>query len=156
MDLQLTNHNSRTFPREVEGTTSRVDTFNHLFEHACGGHARQVRTAGSSSQRQSQPNQIVGGITDYGLVEIANLDGHSALGVRQGAEVSDMAIAANPHRRPVRDLAGALIQPIVEGRMRIESPVEANEDKALIVMLGEVLSCPGKLSAGAWATSSPN
>ena len=47
---------------------------DHLLDHAGGGDARQVGATGGGGERQAEADQVVGGIADYGLVEIADLD----------------------------------------------------------------------------------
>jgi len=44
----------------------------------------------------------VGWITDDGLIEVANLDFHMFRGVGDGAEIAEVAVAANPDGRSVR------------------------------------------------------
>ena len=48
-------------------------------------------------------------IADHRLIEIANLDIDLAVGIGQGAQISDMAIAADPDRWP----CGTLLLPEV-------------------------------------------
>src|SRR5271155_2964293 len=44
-------------------------------------------------------------ISDYRLIEVADLDIDLAVGISQGTQISDMAIPANPDRRTLRHLA---------------------------------------------------
>src|SRR5580704_358307 len=55
------------------------------------------------------------GISNHGLIEIADLDQDPALRVRERAQVSQMAITANPNGRALRQLApGAALEPPVK------------------------------------------
>src|ERR1700689_616550 len=57
----------------------------------------------------------MGGVSNHCLVEIADLHQDAAFGVRQRAQVSQMAVTANPDWRPVRQIAsGAAFQPLVK------------------------------------------
>src|SRR6516225_1748356 len=47
-------------------------TVHHFFEHPGGRHARQIGSSGRRRQRQRQPDEVVDGISDDGLIEIAN------------------------------------------------------------------------------------
>jgi hypothetical protein len=54
-------------------------------------------------------------ITDDGLIKVPNLDCNAAVNRPNRAEISDMAIAADPHRRPFGQGAGLLFfEPLVE------------------------------------------
>ena len=55
---------------------------HHLFEHLGGGHAGQVGAARRGGQGQTKPDQVMGGIADHRLIEIADLD--ADLPVRAG------------------------------------------------------------------------
>ena len=55
------------------------------------------------------------GVADDGLVEVADLDFDLAVGVGYRAEVADVAVAADPDGRALRELvAGAGLEPFVE------------------------------------------
>ena len=86
---------------------------DHLLQHPCGRDARQIGPAGGTRQGEGQPDQVVHGIADHGLVQIADLDIDLAFRVGEGPEVAGMAIAADPHGRPVGDVAVELAQPFV-------------------------------------------
>ncbi len=54
-------------------------------------------------------------IADDGLVEVANLDLDPAFRVGDWAEVADVTVSADPHRRPLRKLCtSAGLKPLVE------------------------------------------
>jgi hypothetical protein len=78
---------------------------HYLLEHLGRGHARLIRAACGRPQRQSEADEIVRGITNYRLIEIANLDIDRAVGIGYGTQISDMAIPACPNRRALRYLA---------------------------------------------------
>src|ERR1700738_645618 len=76
---RLTHHNLDAFRAPAAQVGVRVRErflvpLGHLFEHLGRGHARQVRAAGGHRKRQSEADEIVCGIADYRLIEIANLD----------------------------------------------------------------------------------
>ena len=50
----------------------------------------------------------MGGIADHRLVQVADLHVHPAIGVGDGAEVAQVAIAADPHGRTLGAEAAAL------------------------------------------------
>jgi hypothetical protein len=52
--------------------------FDHLFEHPGGRHPRQIGSMDCGCEGQAQSDQIVGGIADYGLIEISDFDFHTA------------------------------------------------------------------------------
>jgi hypothetical protein len=57
----------------------------------------------------------VGGISDDGLVEVADFDFDFAVGVGDGAEVADVTVAADPDGRALGEFfAGVLRKPLVE------------------------------------------
>jgi hypothetical protein len=66
---------------------------------------RQVRAARRRRQRQSETDQVVRGIADHGLIEIADLDIDLAVDIGQRTQITDMAISANPDWRALRHLA---------------------------------------------------
>ena len=76
------------------------------FEHFSGGDARQVGTSRRRRERQAQADQIVGWISDDGLIEVPNLDFHLFRRIGDGAEIGEVAIAAYPDGRPVRQRPG--------------------------------------------------
>ena len=54
-------------------------------------------------------------IADHGLVQVADLDFDLAMCIRDRAKVADMAIAADPDRRALRQFdSGRRIQPLIE------------------------------------------
>src|SRR5665213_2227253 len=57
----------------------------------------------------------MGGIADHGLVEIANLNGDASVDAGDGAEIAGMTVAADPHRRTLRQRAALLhLKPFIE------------------------------------------
>ena len=91
---------------------------DHRLDHLRGLDARQVGTACRGLEREPQPDQVERGIADDRLVEIADLDRDFVIGIRERAEIAEMAIAADPDRRADRDLPrqSGLRQPLVELR----------------------------------------
>ncbi len=87
---------------------------HHLLHHLCGGDARQIGAASGGCQRQGEPDQIMGGIADDGLVHIADLDFHVAFNVSHGSEIARMTVPADPYRWPLRQLATAFLQPLIK------------------------------------------
>src|SRR5271170_3744064 len=53
-------------------------------------------------------------IANNGLVEITYLNRDPALRIGEWTQVSDMAIAANPDRRPDRNFTGTPVEPLVK------------------------------------------
>jgi hypothetical protein len=96
-------------PRE-----GRLVTVRKMLEDPRRGDARQIRSAGGGRQGEAKADEVMGWIANDGLIKIADLNSDSAPGVRQRAQVADMAVAADPDRRPFRDLTGAFLQPFVE------------------------------------------
>jgi hypothetical protein len=87
----------------------------HLLQHKGGGNSGKVRAAGGGGKREAEANQVVDGVADDGLVEVADLDFDLAVGVGYGAEVPDVAVATDPDGRALRQLVtGAGPQPFVE------------------------------------------
>ena len=68
-----------------------------------GGDAGQIGAARGRRKREGKTNQIVIWIADDGLVEIANLDMDTPLGVGERAEIACMTVAADPHRGTLGD-----------------------------------------------------
>src|SRR5450631_1581751 len=73
-----------------------------LFEHFGGDDTWQIRTSRGGRQGQSQTNEIMRWISDNRLIKITNLDLYAALGIGDGTEIADMAIATNPDGWPLR------------------------------------------------------
>src|ERR1700733_14133083 len=77
--------------------------------------ARQVGSTRRRCQGQSQSDEIVGRISDDGLVEVANLDGYPTVSRSDRTEVASVAIATYPDRRPLGQGATLLgFEPFVE------------------------------------------
>jgi hypothetical protein len=66
-------------------------------------------------------------IADYGLIEVADRDSNSAVGVRNRTEIPEVAITANPNRRALRDSFSA---------RGVEPPIKLNGAAADIGMRG--------------------
>jgi len=56
----------------------------------------------------------VEGIPNDGLIKIANLDVHVAVGVSERSEISQMAVAADPYRGSCGQLAAPILQPLIK------------------------------------------
>ena len=88
---------------------------DHLLQHPRGGDARQVGAAGRAGERQAEPDEVVRGVADHGLVEVADLDVDAPVGVGERAEIAEVAVAADPDRRALRQgAARQSVQPFVE------------------------------------------
>jgi len=88
---------------------------HHLFKHACGGDARQVRAARGGGQGQGQAHQVVGRVADHRLVKVTDVHIDAALGIPGGPQVASVAVAADPDRRAMGQApAGVALQPLVE------------------------------------------
>ena len=91
---------------------------DHRLHHTHGHDTGQVRTARRRGQRQAEPDEVMGGIADHGLIEIADLDFHRAAAIGDRSQIAQMAVAANPDRRSLGHPPGRLRcrQPFVEFR----------------------------------------
>ena len=88
---------------------------HHLLEHACGGHTGQIGTPGGSRQRQCESHQVMRGIADNRLVEVADVDIDAPFQIAGRSQIAGMTIAADPHRRPFRQAApGLAVQPLIK------------------------------------------
>jgi hypothetical protein len=88
---------------------------HQVLDEVRGRDAREVGAARRRRQRQAEPDQVVRGVADHGLVEVADQDRHVALGVGHRPEIADMAVAADPDRRTVGNaVAVRLFKPFVE------------------------------------------
>ncbi len=88
---------------------------HHVLEHVSRRDARQVGAAGRHRQRQPEPHQIMHRIADHRLVQIPHLDRQRALDVGDRADIADMAIPADPGRRPFRQGRPVRrLQPLIE------------------------------------------
>ena len=79
---------------------------DHRLDHLGGRDTWQVRTARRGFQRQTKADEIVGGIGDHRLVEIADLDIDAMIRIRHRPQIAEMTIAANPHGGSFRNAAG--------------------------------------------------
>ena len=82
---------------------------------------RAVVTPGRSEprrrrrEREAEPDQVVGRIADHRLVEVAHQEFDLAVGVGDRPDVAQMAVAADPDRRPGGQAGDRLgIEPLVE------------------------------------------
>jgi hypothetical protein len=82
----------------VEGHFIAVHKF---FEHFGRGHAWKVGPARRRCQRKRQTDEIVGRVADDRLIEVANLNLDVSRRTSERPQITDVAIAANPDRRPV-------------------------------------------------------
>src|ERR1700691_1744371 len=103
---------SWVFPRIGKDT---FISFHHLFEHERGRHAWQILSPDSSCQREPEANEIVDRVSDNGLVQVPDSNLHPALGVGDWTQISQMAIAADPDGRTLRQGPGyGRTQPFVK------------------------------------------
>lgn len=63
-------------------------SLDHLFEDPRCDDTRKIRSPRSSSERQTEPNQIVRWIADDRLVEIADLDCDGSLTIAQRTQIA--------------------------------------------------------------------
>src|ERR1700722_5045096 len=56
----------------------------------------------------------MGGIADHGLIEVADLDFETAVGVGDRSKIADMTIPADPDLWALGDRGGALFKPFVK------------------------------------------
>jgi hypothetical protein len=74
---------------------------------------RTVMTPDRSEPRAAV--QIVRRIADYRLIQIANLDFHTALRIRHRPDIAGVAIAADPHGRALRQrVTFHAVEPLVK------------------------------------------
>ena len=74
---------------------------------------RQVGAARGRRERKRQANQVMRGISDHGLVEIADLNAYLSVGIGQGAKIASVAIAANPSGWSLRKGFRAFARPTI-------------------------------------------
>ncbi len=77
---QLDGVGLRRVPIRGQGLLIAAD---HLLQHVGGGDPRQVGAARRGRQGQAEPDQVVGGVADHRLVEIADLDVDGSAGNRR-------------------------------------------------------------------------
>ncbi len=88
-------------------------------DHAHHGEAGEGRRQPGRHHGHGEPHEVVGRVADGGLVEVADLHAHPALDIGEGADIAQVAIAADPDRRSLReDTRGSLREPVVEARRR--------------------------------------
>ena len=56
----------------------------------------------------------MGGIADHGLIEVADFDLETAVGVGDRSKIADMTIPADPDLGALGDRGGALFKPFVK------------------------------------------
>lgn len=91
---------------------------DHRLHHPHRDDAGQVGAARGGGQRQAQSDQVMRGIADHRLVEIADLDFHRTLAIGDWPQIAEMAIAADPDGRSLRNAPRRVgrRQPFVEFR----------------------------------------
>ena len=78
---------------------SRLITRNNMLQDSGRRHSWLAeRTPRGRGQRKAQPDQIMRRVPDDRLIKIPHLNRDAALRIRQGPEIADIAIAANPYR----------------------------------------------------------
>ena len=86
----------------VERAQSDGVAFEDAFDDPRGRRAGEIRTPRRACQRQGQPDDVMRGIADRRLIEIPDLDVDVPVLIGDRAEIADVAVAADPHRRPLR------------------------------------------------------
>jgi hypothetical protein len=74
----------------------RLIAQHDVFDHLRGRDAGKVAAARGHGEREGEPDDVVGGIADDRLVEVADFDFDAAIGAGYGAEIADVAVAADP------------------------------------------------------------
>jgi hypothetical protein len=101
------------------------------FDHLDGGQPRQIRPSRCRRKRRAQPDEVMRRISDYRLIEITNLNLDLAAGVSDRAKIADVAIPANPDRRPFgKRAAFCSLEPLVIAN-RIASHVSVRRSRHL-------------------------
>ncbi len=77
-----------------------VVTFDDLLQHSGCRHAGEIGAARRHGQRQSKPQQIMHGVADHRLIQVADLNRDLAIGIGDRTQIAEVAIAADPDRRP--------------------------------------------------------
>jgi hypothetical protein len=108
-----------------------------LFDHLGGRDAGKVAAARCHGEREGEPNDVVCRVADNCLVEVANFNFNATIGAGHRTEVPDVAIAANPHRRPLRNRAFTGVgKPLVElDRVAADIGVDAARHLATALLL---------------------
>jgi hypothetical protein len=122
----------------------RLVAIDHMLENMRRRHAGKVGAARRHGQRQSEADDVVGGVADHRLVEVANLDGQRTAGAGDRAQIADVAVAADPHRRSLGQRRVRAAQPLVEF-CRAAPDIGMGGRRHLAVTLGDQ-----KFSALAW------
>jgi hypothetical protein len=73
---------------------------DHLFQDVGRGHTRQVGSARGSCQRERETNNVMGGVADDRLVEIADLNGNACIRGGDWSQIARVTVAANPDAGP--------------------------------------------------------
>jgi hypothetical protein len=87
---------------------------DHRFKNFGDGQTRKVRNNRRGGEGETEPDQIMGGVADHGLIKIADFDFESAVGVGKRAKIANMTVPADPNLGPLRDRGGALFKPLVK------------------------------------------
>jgi hypothetical protein len=84
-------------------------------DHVDGGNAKKCRPSRGRRQRQSEANEIMHGVTDDGLIEVANLNFDFPLRVRYRAKIACVAVTTDPDGRTFRQSPNfRFLQPVIE------------------------------------------
>ena len=93
----------------------RLVALHEMLQHVRCDHARQVAAACRGGHGQAQANEVMHGVADHGLVEVANFDLDLAFGTGNRTEVAIVAVAADPDRRSLRQgFTPPPFQPLIE------------------------------------------
>ena len=87
---------------------------DHRFQNFGDGQTRKVRNHSRGGEGETEPYQIMGGFADHGLIEVADLDFETAVGVGNRTQIADMTIPADPDLGALGDRGGALFKPFVK------------------------------------------
>jgi hypothetical protein len=79
------------------------------FHHAGGGYAWQICASCGRCERQTEAHQVVGGVADYGLVEVPNLDGDSPMLIGHRSEIANVTITTDPDGRTLGQVPDELL-----------------------------------------------
>src|SRR5450755_2898247 len=79
-------------------------------------YAGQVRAARSRRERQRQAYDVMRGVADDSLVEIADLDRDATVQCSDRPQIARVTVSADPDRRPFRQRSAFLLfEPLVKG-----------------------------------------
>ncbi len=100
--------------RSAPGGERGLVGFDHLLDHPGRGESRQIEAARRTGHGQGQPDHIVSGVADDGLVQVADLHLDLVLGIGHRPEIAIVAVAADPDRRSLGQAQIPAAQPVVE------------------------------------------